>query len=228
MAIPINEDPYTRARPKLTAFESIAEESRPLIVPRPASLDWLCVQTRFNRKELRRLYRFFKTLCPYGVLTEDDFKTIYAGIFPKGDSADYAHFVFQAFDLNRDTFICFEDIAEAYSILTRGTHAEKLNWLFNFYDVSRSGRIGRMELLSVVKSFYALFDQNNFSPAKPQTIFDHVIEIFESMTRPGEHHLSKARFTSYCLRNPIILESLSGVFSPAMIQPLCTPLEMKF
>jgi Ca2+-binding EF-hand superfamily protein len=47
-------------------------------------------------------------ICPGGVLTEYDFQVAYKDLFPKGESENYAHSIFLAFDLNRDSFVCFE------------------------------------------------------------------------------------------------------------------------
>jgi Ca2+-binding EF-hand superfamily protein len=101
------------------------------------------------------------------VLTENRLKRVYGVIFPKkGDSDEYAHFVFKAVDRNRDGYICFEDIAETYSILSRGSTQEKLEWVFNFYDINRSKRVTRLDMLKVATSFYDLFDP------------DHPVDVF--------------------------------------------------
>lgn len=69
-------------------------------------------------------------------------------------------------------------MAETYSILTRGSSKEKLNWLFDFYDINKRDKIGRLEILAVVKSFYDLIKRNN-SIISSKIIFDHVIEAYK-------------------------------------------------
>ena len=40
---------------------------------------------RFNKTEVKHLYRIFKTECPTGILTEERFHTIFSSFFPWGD-----------------------------------------------------------------------------------------------------------------------------------------------
>ncbi|CDQ61060.1 unnamed protein product [Oncorhynchus mykiss] len=99
---------------------------------RPEGLDKLQEQTKFTKKELQVLYRGFKNVnyihsisiwfsafklfnlgkmfreCPSGVVNEDTFKTIYSKFFPQGDSGAYAHFLFEAFDTNKNGSVSFE------------------------------------------------------------------------------------------------------------------------
>uniref|UniRef100_A0A674B1G1 Potassium voltage-gated channel interacting protein 2 n=1 Tax=Salmo trutta TaxID=8032 RepID=A0A674B1G1_SALTR len=75
---------------------------------RPEGLDKLQEQTKFNKKELQVLYRGFKNECPSGVVNEETFKTIYSTFFPQGDSGAYAHFLFEAFDTNKNGSVSFE------------------------------------------------------------------------------------------------------------------------
>ncbi|GAA6076885.1 Kv channel interacting protein 3a, calsenilin isoform X3 [Tachysurus ichikawai] len=74
----------------------------------PEGLEQLQAQTKFTRKELQSLYRGFKNECPSGLVDEETFKTIYSQFFPQGDATTYAHFLFNAFDLDRNGSIRFE------------------------------------------------------------------------------------------------------------------------
>uniref|UniRef100_A0A8C6WN31 Potassium voltage-gated channel interacting protein 3 n=1 Tax=Neogobius melanostomus TaxID=47308 RepID=A0A8C6WN31_9GOBI len=75
----------------------------------PEGLEQLQAQTKFTRKELQSLYRGFKNECPSGLVDEETFKSIYSQFFPQGDATTYAHFLFNAFDINRNGSIRFED-----------------------------------------------------------------------------------------------------------------------
>ncbi|MEQ2183619.1 Calsenilin, partial [Goodea atripinnis] len=46
--------------------------------------------------------------CPSGLVDEETFKTIYSQFFPQGDATTYAHFLFNAFDMDRNGSIRFE------------------------------------------------------------------------------------------------------------------------
>lgn len=51
---------------------------------KPKGLEALCRSTKFNRQELQLMYRGFKQVCPSGVVTEENFRDIYAKFFPHG------------------------------------------------------------------------------------------------------------------------------------------------
>lgn len=57
------------------------------------------------------------------------------------DASTYAHFLFNAFDLDRNGSIRFEDFVIGLSVLLRGSVTEKLNWAFNLYDINKDGYI---------------------------------------------------------------------------------------
>ncbi|RXM32047.1 Kv channel-interacting protein 2 [Acipenser ruthenus] len=108
---------------------------------RPEGLDKLQEQTKFTKKELQVLYRGFKNECPSGVVNEETFKLIYSQFFPQGDSSTYAHFLFDAFDTDKNGSISFEDFVMGLSIILRGTINDRLNWAFNLYDLNKDGCI---------------------------------------------------------------------------------------
>lgn len=57
------------------------------------------------------------------------------------DATTYAHFLFNAFDMDRNGSIRFEDFVIGLSVLLRGSVTEKLNWAFNLYDINKDGYI---------------------------------------------------------------------------------------
>lgn len=57
------------------------------------------------------------------------------------DASTYAHFLFNAFDMDRNGSIRFEDFVIGLSVLLRGSVTEKLNWAFNLYDINKDGYI---------------------------------------------------------------------------------------
>lgn len=65
------------------------------------------------------------------------------------DATTYAHFLFNAFDMDRNGSIRFEDFVIGLSVLLRGSITEKLNWAFNLYDINKDGYITKEVRLSV-------------------------------------------------------------------------------
>ncbi|XP_078480908.1 A-type potassium channel modulatory protein KCNIP2-like, partial [Lampetra planeri] len=87
----------------LTTEDSVEDDFElSTVCHRPESMDKLQEQTKFTKKELQVLYRGFKNECPSGAVNEENFKIIYSQFFPQGDSSMYAHFLFEAFDTNKN------------------------------------------------------------------------------------------------------------------------------
>ncbi|XP_061299375.1 uncharacterized protein LOC133263563 isoform X1 [Pezoporus flaviventris] len=80
----------------------------------PEELEELLARTKFSRRELRALYRGFKSECPSGLVDEETFTLIYSRFFPQGDASTYAHFLFDAFDADRNGALCFQVIHELF------------------------------------------------------------------------------------------------------------------
>lgn len=68
--------------------------------------------------------------------------------FLSTDASTYAHFLFNAFDIDRNGSIRFEDFVIGLSVLLRGSVTEKLNWAFNLYDINKDGYITKEVCLS--------------------------------------------------------------------------------
>ncbi|XP_039420131.1 calsenilin isoform X3 [Corvus cornix cornix] len=60
---------------------------------------------------------------------------------PPADASSYAHFLFDAFDADRNGALCFQDFAVGLSVLLRGTEQQKLKWTFDLYDVNKDGYV---------------------------------------------------------------------------------------
>jgi len=68
----------------LTGNEPVVEELELPHRYRPDNLVLLCEATGFSVKEMKRIYRGFKTECPTGLITEEVFQGIYSRFFPHG------------------------------------------------------------------------------------------------------------------------------------------------
>ncbi|XP_044862609.1 calsenilin isoform X2 [Mauremys mutica] len=157
----------------------------------PEGLEQLQELTKFTKKELQSLYRGFKNECPSGLVDEDTFKLIYAQFFPQGDASMYAHFLFNAFDVDRNGAICFEDFVVGLSILLRGTVHEKLNWAFNLYDINKDGYITKevpaaglrgmwlREMLAIMKSIYDMMGRYTYPIVRDDAPIEHVEKFFQ-------------------------------------------------
>ncbi|KAM9475363.1 LOW QUALITY PROTEIN: Kv channel interacting protein 3a, calsenilin [Clarias gariepinus] len=174
----------------------------------PEGLEQLQAQTKFTRKELQSLYRGFKNECPSGLVDEETFKTIYSQFFPQGDATTYAHFLFNAFDLDRNGSIRFEDFVIGLSVLLRGSVTEKLNWAFNLYDINKDGYITKEEMLLIMKSIYDMMGRYTYPCVRDDAPSEHVEKFFQKMDRNQDGVVTIEEFIETCQKDENIMSSM--------------------
>ncbi|XP_010874841.1 Kv channel interacting protein 3a, calsenilin isoform X3 [Esox lucius] len=174
----------------------------------PEGLDQLQVQTKFTKKELQSLYRGFKNECPSGLVDEETFKTIYSQFFPQGDATTYAHFLFNAFDMERNGSIRFEDFVIGLSVLLRGSVTEKLNWAFNLYDINKDGYITKEEMLAIMKSIYDMMGRYTYPSVRDDAPSEHVEKFFQKMDRNRDGVVTIEEFIETCQKDENIMNSM--------------------
>ncbi|XP_015242774.1 calsenilin-like isoform X3 [Cyprinodon tularosa] len=174
----------------------------------PEGLDQLQAQTQFTRKELQSLYRGFKNECPSGLVDEETFKTIYSQFFPQGDATTYAHFLFNAFDVDRNGSIRFEDFVLGLSVLLRGSVTEKLRWAFNLYDINKDGYVTKEEMLAIMTSIYDMMGRYTLPSIRDDSPFDHVEKFFQKMDKNRDGVVTIEEFIETCQKDENIMASM--------------------
>ncbi|KAM7391357.1 hypothetical protein PAMP_022053 [Pampus punctatissimus] len=172
----------------------------------PEGLDQLQAQTKFTRKELQSLYRGFKNECPSGLVDEETFKTIYSQFFPQGDATTYAHFLFNAFDIDRNGSIRFEDFVIGLSVLLRGSVTEKLNWAFNLYDINKDGYITKEEMLAIMKSIYDMMGRYTYPCVRDEAPSEHVEKFFQKMDKNRDGVVTIEEFIETCQKLQAVVD----------------------
>ncbi|XP_030211018.1 calsenilin isoform X2 [Gadus morhua] len=174
----------------------------------PEGLEQLQAQTAFTKKELQSLYRGFKNECPSGLVDEETFKIIYSQFFPQGDATTYAHFLFNAFDMDRNGSIRFEDFVIGLSVLLRGSVTEKLRWAFNLYDINKDGYVTKEEMLAIMTSIYDMMGRYTCPSVRDDAPVDHVERFFQKMDRNRDGVVTIDEFIETCQKDESIMASM--------------------
>ncbi|CCA71708.1 probable FRQ1-regulator of phosphatidylinositol-4-OH kinase protein [Serendipita indica DSM 11827] len=165
--------------------------------------------TYFDKKELQAWYKGFLRDCPSGQLDKNEFSKIYKQFFPFGDSEQFAEYVFNVFDKDRNGTIDFKEFICALSVTSRGQLDEKLEWAFKLYDIDGDGFITYDEMLKIVQSIYKMTDQMVQLPEDENTAEKRVDKIFASMDRDKDAKLTFQEFVEGSKHDPTIVKALS-------------------
>ncbi|CAG09619.1 unnamed protein product, partial [Tetraodon nigroviridis] len=124
------------------------------------------------------------------------------------DATTYAHFLFNAFDIDRNGSIRFEDFVIGLSVLLRGSITEKLNWAFNLYDINKDGYITKEEMLAILKSIYDMMGRYTYPCVRDEAPYEHVDKFFQKMDKNRDGVVTIEEFIETCQKDENIMNSM--------------------
>ncbi|CAF1253924.1 unnamed protein product [Rotaria sp. Silwood1] len=109
---------------------------------------------------------------------------------------------FDAFDINKDGTVSFDEFLIAYSAARNGNLDDRLDLVFRVYDISDDGFIDEEELTKLIVALYDLVGKTNRKG-------DHdpkrrAAQIMAKLDANGDKKLTKAEFVSGCKADPFL------------------------
>ena len=174
-----------------------------------AEVDELLEQTKFKKKEIKQWYHDFIKDCPGGNLNKEQFNDLYSKLYisPESNQQKTDH-IFRSLDTNHDNVVSFRELLSALSLSKRGTIKEKMEWLFEIYDVDGNGRITLEELCDVVKSMQHHGEKYNPSCGTKYST-PVMTAVFTSVDSDSDGYLTMDEFVEGVQGNPELVAVLN-------------------
>ncbi|XP_019720189.1 Kv channel-interacting protein 2 isoform X4 [Hippocampus comes] len=180
-----------------------------------------CPSGVVNEENFKNIYsQFFpqggesQLICSHPPLFREVFGMLGAFAFPLRlccvftDSSTYAHFLFEAFDTDKNGSVSFEDFVFGLSIILRGTINDRLNWAFNLYDLNKDGCITKDEMLDIMKSIYDMMGKYTYPTMQDDAPREHVENFFQKMDRNKDGVVTIEEFIESCKKDENIMQSM--------------------
>jgi Ca2+-binding EF-hand superfamily protein len=104
-------------------------------------IQFILANTDLQREAIMNCYNMFIKSCPSGRLDKHAFINFYKQLI-HGDHADeqkFCTFVFNVFDTDGNGYIEFGEFMIGFWIRSSANLKDKLSWLFDVYDMDKSG-----------------------------------------------------------------------------------------
>ncbi|KAJ8945601.1 hypothetical protein NQ314_009126, partial [Rhamnusium bicolor] len=99
--------------------------------------------------------------------------------------------------------ICFsfQDFLNILSKVSRGSIDEKLQWVFNLYDLNGDGLITKAEMVDVVTSIYEMLGRATQPAVEDSSAKDHVEKIFTMIDTNKDGAITIDELINWCSRD---------------------------
>ncbi|XP_065557364.1 uncharacterized protein LOC136025354 [Artemia franciscana] len=172
----------------------------------------LAEMTGFTPKQIKEMYRAFKSECPSGVVTEAKFAEAFSKFYPTTDSTLFAQYVFLTLDPTCSGSATFGAYLQLLAVLLRGSAQERLNWTFNLFDVDKDGRITLEDVYDVTRSILELAGSTNSNNANilESTLQSRTLLFFQRLKCDNPQiGIKRQDFISSCIKDKDVQQSIN-------------------
>jgi len=170
-------------------------------IPQQELVD-LMESTQYKKRYLKRWYKKFMKEYPEGKLDKEQFNEVFGNMYKTKANNNLVDHIFRSFDRDNDGFHCFKELMLGFSTASNGTMREKLEWLFNVYDIDGDGKITIDELSDVVKCM---------SDYRKEISNSELVDMFKEVDSNSDGYLVLEEFTEGWERNPAFVKMLQIV-----------------
>lgn len=133
--------------------------------------------THFSEEDLTTWYSSFIDTYK-DKMSLKDITDLFNDLFPFGNSKSFSQNLFRTLNITNESFIRFDEIMIAFSILSYGSEFERIRWLFRFYDMDSDGYISKYEMGRVMESIIEMVGP--FFDGFSMNLVDEFFEIVEN------------------------------------------------
>lgn len=136
--------------------------------------------SHFAANDVKDWSVYFTTHYPAGYMTQADLEEIFLSFFPFGEVKKFCTSLFQTINIGQTGHVDFNEVLIAFSILVKGSHFEKMRWIFRFYDQDRDGVVSRGEMMEGIEDLHKMVRETIDSSVDAKNIVDDIFASLEN------------------------------------------------
>ncbi|UJR11556.1 hypothetical protein I4U23_015736 [Adineta vaga] len=167
----------------------------------------LRTNSKLSDKEIKICYEGFIQMCPSGKLDQDRFINVCKQFDPDTDTEICAS-VFKNMDQNSDGTVDFNEYLFATAVNNfRGDLDHRLEFIFDFWDISEDGQLDQNELGHLISAMYDRARVKDRHGEKDP--HKRAKEMIDKLDINGDKKVSKEEFIKGCKNDEIIAKLLA-------------------